>query len=84
MLTCIQQMEDAMRYELACLSKVSLTIDLWTNRNMESFLGTTIHFIDTKWKLRTFVLTTGPFLDKHTACNIAKSCYNVIEKLKLT
>ena len=42
----VQLMEEEMRHQLACLSHVYLTIDLWTNRNMSSFLGITVHFID--------------------------------------
>jgi len=82
--TAIQQMEEIMRRELARLPHVYLTIDFWTNRNMASFLGITVHFIDVEWKLRTFVLAADSFLEKHTACNIAKSYDNVIEKFKLT
>ena len=46
----VQQIEEEMRHQLACLSHVYLTIDLWTNRNMSSFLGITVHFIDATWK----------------------------------
>jgi len=48
-----------------------------------SFQAITIHFINTKWKFRIFVLETNSFLDKHGAYNIAKSFDNVIEKFKL-
>jgi len=50
-----------MRCELACLSHVYLTVDLWTNRNMTCILGITIHFIDAKRKLRTLVLVANSF-----------------------
>ena len=52
--TVVQQMKEEMRHQLACLSHVYLTIDLWTNRNMSNFLGITAHFIDATWKLCGF------------------------------
>ena len=48
------------------------------------FLGLTAHFIDATWKLCGFVLAADSFLEKHTACNIAKAYDDVIEKFKLT
>jgi len=71
-------MEEFVQCELACLPHAYPTIDLWTNRIMVSFQAITVRFINTKWKLRIFVLETDSFLDKHTACNIAKSYDNVI------
>lgn len=82
--TATQQMEEAMRQKLAHLSNVYLTIDLWTNRNMTSFLGITVHFIDEEWKLNSFVLATDSFKGRHTAENIAEAYDNVIEKYRLT
>ena len=78
--TVIQQMEEFVRCELACLSDAYLTIDLWTNRIMPSFQAISVHFINTntKWKLRIIVLATDSFSDKRTANTIAKSkrqCY---------
>ena len=66
------------------LSNVYLTIDLWTNRNMTSFLGITIHYIDAEWKLRSFVLAVDSFLGRHTAENIAEAYDNFVEKSRLT
>ena len=77
-------MEEELKHQLACLSHVSLTIDLWTSRNMSNFLGITVYFIDTIWKLCSFVLAADSFLEKHTACNITKVYDDVIKKFKLT
>jgi len=51
---------------------------------MASFQAITVHFINTKWKLRIFVLATDSFLVEHTACNIAKFYDSIIGKFKLT
>ena len=77
-------MAEEMQRELACLPHVYLTNDLWTNRNMSSFLGITVHFIDAEWKLRSFILATDSFLERNAACNIAKAYDDVIERFKLT
>ena len=82
--TATQQMEMAMQHKLAHLSHVYLTIDLWTNRNMRSFLGISVHFIDEDWKLNSFVLAADSFPGRHTAENIAQAYNNKIEKFKLT
>jgi len=52
--------------------------------SLASFQAITVHFINTKWKFRTFVLETDSFLDKHRAHNIAKSYDNAIENFTLT
>jgi len=52
--------------------------------SLESFQAITVHFINTKWKFRIFILETDSFLDKRRAYNIAKSYDNVIENFKLT
>ena len=77
-------MEEEMKHQLACLSHVYLTIDFWTSRNMSNFSGITVYFIDTIWKLCNFVLAADSFLEKHTACNIAKVYDDVIKKFKQT
>jgi len=82
--TATQQMEKAIQCKLTHLSHVYLTIDLWTNRNMKSFLGITIHFIDEEWKLSSYVLAADSFPGRHTAENIAEAYDNVVEKFKLT
>ena len=35
---------------------ISLTIDLWSNRQMRSFLGITAHYISDQWQLESVVL----------------------------
>jgi len=77
-------MKEFVRCELACLPHAYLTLDLRTNRIAANFQGITIYFFNTKWKFRVFVRATDLFLDKHSACIIAKSYGNLIEKFKLT
>ena len=45
---------------------ISLTSDIWTATNMDSYCGITAHFIDNKWQLRSLVLDICPMLYPHT------------------
>ena len=41
----ITKMENILSLELKDLNRIYLTLDLWTNRQMTSFLGITVHFV---------------------------------------
>ena len=52
--------------------RFSLTADMWTSTvNREAFLGLTIHYIDSDWKLRNFLLDIIPFTISHSGVNIS-------------
>lgn len=44
----------------------SLTTDLWTAINMDSYCGITVHFIDNQWRLRFLILDICPMPQPHT------------------
>lgn len=50
---------------------MSLTLDLWSNRQMRGFLGITCHFI-VNWSLESAMLECKRFKGRHTAENIAQ------------
>ena len=50
---------------------VTLTMDLWSNRQMRSYIGITGHFVQ-DWELQSALLTCKRFRGRHTAINIAK------------
>ena len=39
----------------------SITLDLWSNRQMRSYIGITCHLIDSNFKLHSFLLECGRF-----------------------
>ncbi|RNA34698.1 zinc finger BED domain-containing 1-like [Brachionus plicatilis] len=45
---------DLMNYNLKLFA--SLTLDVWTDRRLRSFLGITIHFLDENFNFKTYVL----------------------------
>ena len=52
-------------------SSVSVTVDIWSSRQMRSFLGITAHYISPDWELRSAMLACKPFSERHTAENIS-------------
>ncbi|KAJ8355876.1 hypothetical protein SKAU_G00186700 [Synaphobranchus kaupii] len=56
---------------------VSLTADMWTSINMDSYLGVTCHYITKETKLATVLLGVTRFPQSHTAVNI-KEAQNVL------
>ncbi|XP_047500826.1 uncharacterized protein LOC125046871 [Penaeus chinensis] len=46
----------SVKAQLDCAQTVSLTLDIWSERQMRSYLGITAHFIH-NWSLKTAVLT---------------------------
>jgi hypothetical protein len=51
----------------------SLTLDLWTSRSRQGYLGVTCSFIDSKWKLKEFTLTIEYVRYPHTAAHILET-----------
>ena len=51
------------------VSELSITVDIWSNRQMRSFIGFTAPFIS-NWKLKTAMLACKKFKGCHTADNI--------------
>jgi hypothetical protein len=62
---------------------VSLTLDLWSDRRMRSFMGITVHFMNHVMELQSYLLDFDYFSGSHTAENIADHCKKVIEKFNL-
>src|SRR5690606_23207439 len=53
-------------------SKISFTHDVWTAKNVSSFMGVTMHWIDKHWKLQSALMDFIPLTGKHTGrglCN---------------
>ena len=69
---------------------VNLTIDLWSNRQLRSYLGITAHYITTEWRLEHIVLACNRVRGRHTAENIhcwfeeVISGFDISEKVKHT
>lgn len=62
---------------------ICLTTDLWTNNNMESFIGTTAHCTDDSFNLQSVMLACQRITGKHTAENIKDSFDDVVNSFNL-
>jgi len=62
---------------------VTLTLDMWSDRRMRSFMGITVHFLSTDMKLQSFLLDFKHFSERHTGENMADHCAKVIENFNL-
>lgn len=56
---------------------ISLTVDLWSDRRLRTFLGVTAHFIDSNFKLISIVLSLKEFLSSHTG----EAIYNQVKSI---
>nr|XP_020464943.1 uncharacterized protein LOC109965354 [Monopterus albus] len=57
--------------EIQGVETVSLTADMWTSINMDSYLAVTCHFVNKNDQLSTHLLGTRNFPRTHTAAHIA-------------
>ncbi|XP_077370240.1 E3 SUMO-protein ligase ZBED1-like isoform X2 [Festucalex cinctus] len=79
--TSVQKLQNKLK---AVKSKISLTIDAWTNMVTQAYLGVTCHFIDEKWNLVSCNLATLQVDERHTAENIASWVEKVAEKFHIS
>ena len=70
-------MQKSLISQLSDCTKLSMTIDIWTNRQLRSYIGTTAHFIR-EWKLQNAMLVCKRFTGRHTADNIVAQYEEVI------
>ena len=64
-------------------TSVSLTLDLWTSRSRQGYLGVTCSFIDSKWQLKEFILTIEHVRYPHTAAHILEALELILEEWKI-
>ncbi|CAG8521648.1 11978_t:CDS:2, partial [Cetraspora pellucida] len=64
--------------------KVSFTSDMWTASNGSAFLSLTIHYIDSSWRLRNFLLDIVPMAVRHTGVNMCNAIMDVLHEFNLT
>jgi hypothetical protein len=77
-----EKKQDLLRELLSKARTVSLTMDIWTDRCMHSFLAKTVHsFVDLK--LQTHLLAFHSFKGSHTGVRIADAVEHIIEEHQL-
>jgi hypothetical protein len=79
---------EAYNYSFPCLKEmlsiqatsVSLTMDLWTARNRQGYLGVTCSYIDQSFKLRELTLDITYTRYPHTSVHIRDTLENILNK----
>ena len=72
--------------KLSNVAAVNVTVDIWTDRKMRSFLGVTAHIFEEKnenLKLVSYTLACERFLGKHTGSQIAKAFSSTLDDFKI-
>ena len=69
--------------EMKDLICVYVTVDIWTNRQMHSFIGFTAHFIDNEFDLKSRLLCCEHFAVGHSAVNIANRYDDVVMRYQI-
>jgi hypothetical protein len=86
--TIRNMIDDAFDYTLPQLktlmkneaTSASLTLDLWTSKSRQGYLGITCTFIDSQWKLKELTLTIEYIRYPHTAEHILEAIESVLKE----
>jgi hypothetical protein len=68
----------------AATSKIHLSFDLWTSRNLRALLGINRHFADEFGNLKTFLLALPQQFGQHSGVNIADQITAIIEHFDIS
>jgi len=62
----------------------SITTDMWSSPNVDSYMSVTVHYISPTWDRKIVTLDCLPFPEKHTAENIAKIMQRTLDDFSLS
>lgn len=71
---------EILRQKLSSVDAVSLTMDMWSDRRMRSFLGATVHCLTADMQVQTYLLDMASFEGTHTGERIGNFCLSVVEE----
>ena len=74
---------EVLRNKLSSADTVSLTLDMWSDRRMRSFLGVTVHFLTPEMEFQSQVLDMASFSGKHTGDHIANHCLSLVDEFEI-
>lgn len=79
----VTEIEEQLKIQLNEADTVSITFDMWSNCKQKSFINVTCHFLDSLWKLHSFILCFKTFAGHHTASNIQTIVHSNLQKFNL-
>ena len=68
---------------------IVLTTDIWTNRAVEGYITVTPHYLDPSWTMKSYVLETSVFPERHTGIEISgklkeiSDCFGITSKVSV-
>lgn len=62
---------------------VSLTIDMWSDRRIRSFMGVTVHFVNSEMTFESCLLECASFEGSHTGVNISEKCLAIVQEFQI-
>lgn len=74
------QLKTKLMEQLSQVSLISITTDAWTSRKTASYVTYTIHFINSEFRMESYVLGTLEFREKHTAVNLRSHMVKLLTK----
>lgn len=77
------EVKDILIDELKETESVALTTDSWTSRACESYVTITVHFMQSDWNMKSYVLQTRHLDVSHPGLNIGNALMESITEWKL-
>ena len=77
------KMRENLTKEFEKVHNLSLTTDLWSNRQMRSYIGITGHYI-LNWRMNSVMVACHRFQGRHTACNIYEVFQDIVASYKIS
>ena len=66
------------------VTSAAITLDFWTSRATNSYLGVTVHFISPRWTMESYALQTREVKERHRADNVAEGIQHVVVEWELS
>lgn len=73
------RLKDCVKNELKTATAISVTTDGWTSVSNDSYIALTVHFINEKNELRSFLLECVKFNERHTAEHLANETKKTLQ-----
>ncbi|XP_065679069.1 uncharacterized protein LOC136093761 [Hydra vulgaris] len=66
--------------EVSTCQQVAITTDGWTSRSQDPYITLTLHYINSQFELKKYVLNFDNFVGRHTGYHISKALEEMIQK----
>ena len=70
--------------QLLNVCTLSVTVDLWSNRQMKAYIGITGHYVSDNWQSKSVMLACKRVTGSHTSENIFKHYDDIMKDFKIT